>query len=125
MSRIARQPASSSTPIFRSSATAIGERVIAFWARFCPHSIRLAIATSCTRVSNGTVPIFAHVKPDRIRSLVQFASREVEFVFLRQGVAGFIKPGRRDVFILKPLLTDSRFFQFLKHLIDILRHYIL
>jgi len=43
-------------------------------------------------------------------------------VFLRQGVAGFIKPGRRDVFILKPLLTDSRFFQFLKHLIDVVRH---
>ena len=51
------------TPRFRSSPSAtisritIGEREIAFSTRICPRSMRLAISTSPSRVSSGTVPI--------------------------------------------------------------------
>ena len=51
------------TPRFRSSPSAaisritIGEREIAFSTRIWPRSMRLAISTSPSRVSSGTVPI--------------------------------------------------------------------
>ena len=50
-------PAANSSPILKSSATAIGERDKALCALFSPASIRLAIETSCSRFSSGTVPI--------------------------------------------------------------------
>ena len=51
------------TPRFRSSPSAMisrmtmGEREMAFMTRICPRSMRLAISTSPSRVSSGTVPI--------------------------------------------------------------------
>src|SRR6185437_8137045 len=44
-------------PSASSSLITIGERDSAFSTRNCPRSIRLAISTSPSRVSNGTVPI--------------------------------------------------------------------
>ncbi len=51
------------TPLRRSSPTAIsslitmGERVMDFMTTSCPRSMRLAMVTSPSRVSSGTVPI--------------------------------------------------------------------
>jgi hypothetical protein len=50
-------PASSRSPIFSSSQTAMGEREMALRVLICPRSIRLAMTTSPSRVSSGTTPI--------------------------------------------------------------------
>ena len=56
-SRMLSLPAASSSPILSSSPTAIGDLAIAFCVLIWPRSIRLAMATSPSRVSKGTTPI--------------------------------------------------------------------
>ena len=47
----------SSSPIVSIALRTIGEREIVFSTSICPRSMRLAMATSPSRVSSGTVPI--------------------------------------------------------------------
>ena len=75
ISRMLALPVSRSSPIFRSSLTAMGEREIAFWVLSWPRSILFAIATSPSRVSKGTTPISRRYK--RTGSLV-FSSAPAE-----------------------------------------------
>ena len=52
-----RAPLRKSSPTAINSLMTIGERVIDFITTSCPRSMRLAIVTSPSRVSSGTVPI--------------------------------------------------------------------
>ena len=52
-----RTPRLRSSPSPTISRITIGEREMAFITRSCPRSMRLAISTSPSRVSRGTVPI--------------------------------------------------------------------
>ena len=56
-SLIERTPFLRSSPKASSSWMTIGDRESAFSTRICPRSMRLAISTSPSRVSKGTVPI--------------------------------------------------------------------
>ena len=62
ISRMLAVPLSRSSPILKSSLTAMGERAIAFFVFSCPRSILFAIATSPSRVSSGTTPISRRYK---------------------------------------------------------------
>ncbi len=56
-SLIERTPFFRSSPMASSSRITIGDRDSALSTRICPRSMRLAISTSPSRVSRGTVPI--------------------------------------------------------------------
>ena len=97
-----------------SSLTTIGERVMVFITSSCPRSMRLAMATSPSRVSSGTVPIsrrymrtgslvFSSSPGVRSSSTSSLGGRSLflDFAFgrLRDFQRGARRLGRRYIFV--------------------------